>query len=79
VAYEIDGERTTRFPVPAKLDRAKPVYETLEGWKTDISDVRRLEDLPASARDYVARVEELIEVPVRWVSVGPQRDAIIRK
>ena len=79
VAYEIGGERTTRFPVPAKLDRARPVYETLQGWNTDISDVRRLEDLPSAARDYVARAEELIEVPIRWVSVGPKRDAIIRK
>jgi adenylosuccinate synthase len=79
VAYEIDGERTDRFPVPAKLDRARPVLETLKGWKTDISDIRRLKDLPAEARDYVARVEELIEVPIRWISVGPRRDAIIRK
>jgi adenylosuccinate synthase len=78
-AYRIDGGRTESFPVPAQLDRAEPVLETLKGWRTDIRDVRRYEDLPAGARDYVATLEQLIETPIRWISVGPKREAIIRK
>ncbi len=78
-AYEVDGERTTEFPVNARLEKARPVYETLPGWKTDISGIREYAELPAAARDYVERIESLIQVPIRWLSVGPRRDAIIRR
>jgi adenylosuccinate synthase len=78
-AYEIDGERTDRFPVPAKLDRARPVYESLPGWKSDISGIRDFDELPPAAREYVLRVEELIRAPVKWVSVGPRREAMIER
>ncbi len=78
-AYRIDGRRTDRFPVPAALDRSEPVLEQMKGWRTDIRDVRRFEDLPAEARDYVATIERLIETRIRWISVGPKREAIIRK
>ncbi len=76
-AYEIDGERTDQFPVSAKLDRAKPVFETLPGWKCDISSIRRFEDLPAQAREYARRIEELVGVPIGLISVGPTREATI--
>jgi adenylosuccinate synthase len=75
--YEIDGKRTRDFPNPAKLDRATAVYETVPGWKCDIKAIRSFDKLPESARAYVKRVEELIETPVSWVSVGPGRDAMI--
>ena len=75
--YELDGQRTERFPFPLALSRAKPVLETLEGWHCDISGVRRWEDLPAPAQRYVAAVEESVGCPIRYVSVGPERDAVI--
>jgi adenylosuccinate synthase len=78
-AYRIDGRATNRFPVPAGLDKSEPVVEQMKGWRRDISGVRRFEDLPGEARDYVATLEQLIETPIRWISVGPRRDAIIRK
>ena len=54
-------------------------YETLPGWMADISGVRRYSELPAAARRYVERVEELTGVEVRWIGVGPGRDALITK
>jgi adenylosuccinate synthase len=77
VAYGVDGRRLTHFPASATLDRAEPMMETAPGWKADIRDIRRYEDLPANAREYVQRIETLIDTPVRWISVGPQRDAMI--
>ena len=74
VAYDLDGERTTSFPGDSfLLSRCKPVYETLPGWKKDVSGIRRLLDLPAAARRYVDRITEVVELPVGFVSVGPDR------
>ena len=78
VAYELDGERVTTLP--AALPRAEavqPVYEQLPGWRQDISHVRALGDLPAEARHYVRRVEQLLGAPVDMISVGPERDQAI--
>ena len=77
--YRIDGELTAEFPVPARLERAEPVYERLPGWRKDIRGVRTFEELPPEAKAYVARVEEVIGVPVRWISTGPQREAVIER
>jgi len=77
VAYEIDGERTTNFPVGDRLDRAKPVYEYLEGFKTDISGCRKPEDLPKAALDYIYFIEKAIDCKIKYVSVGPSRDQYI--
>ncbi|UUZ84077.1 adenylosuccinate synthase [Paenibacillus sp. P26] len=76
-AYRIGSETTVQFPVSAVLDQAKPVLEGLPGWKQDISGIRSFEELPPQARAYVLRLEELIGVPVRWISVGPRREQII--
>ena len=74
VAYDLDGERTTRFPSHCDdLRRVKPIYETLPGWGTDVTGIRRLEDLPANARAYLDRLSELVGKPVGIVSVGPDR------
>lgn len=77
VAYDVDGEVVENFPNPAQLDRARPVLEKLPGWRCDISEIRTFQDLPRNAQAYVLRIEELIGAPVRWVSVGPQREAMI--
>jgi adenylosuccinate synthase len=74
VAYDLDGQRIDEFPGDSfLLARCKPVYETLPGWKKDISGMRRLADLPPSARRYIDRLAEWIGLPVRIVSVGPDR------
>ena len=63
----------------AALDSCEPVLETMKGWKQDISGVRRWEDLPKEARDYVCMIEDAIGCPIRYVSVGPERDSIIER
>ncbi|MBO4562147.1 MAG: adenylosuccinate synthase [Clostridia bacterium] len=75
--YVVDGEETGEFPFPAALDEAKPVIEYLPGWKCDISGVRKWEDLPEAAKDYVLYVQREIGVPITYVSVGPERESII--
>ena len=75
--YALGGERTDRFPFPAALSMAKPVTETLPGWGCDISGIRRWEELPAAARRYVEFIEDAVGCPIRYVSVGPERDAMI--
>ena len=79
IGYEIDGETTKEFPVSARLDRARPVYEKLPGWKSDISALRSFDDLPQAAKAYVEHVESLIGVPVSMISVGPRREAMIER
>ncbi len=75
--YDFHGEKIDRFPLNAVLDEATPVYEELPGWEEDITGVRQFEDLPENAQAYVKRIEELIECPVGYVSVGPEREALI--
>jgi adenylosuccinate synthase len=78
VAYEIDGERVDRWQASADaLGRAVPVYETLPGWPGSIHGARSLADLPPTARSYLARLEELVRVPIHLVSVGPERTQTI--
>ena len=79
VGYKIDGETTQEFPVPAKLDKAKPIYEKMPGWKTGISSVRLFRDLPQNAKVYVEHIEELIGIQVRIISVGPRREDTIER
>jgi adenylosuccinate synthase len=77
-AYELDGCRIDSFPGDAfLLERCRPVYETMPGWKSDLTQVRRLTDLPVNARRYVDRLGELLELPVTIVSVGPDREQTI--
>ena len=75
--YDIDGEVTTDFPTTAKLKTAKPVYEVLPGWKTDIRGIKNYEDLPENCRKYVEFVEKHIGFPITMISNGPGRDDII--
>jgi len=77
VGYEIDGTITRDFPATSALNRAKPVLQTMPGWKTDIRGIKQFDQLPQAAKDYVLFVEREIGVPVRLVSNGPRRDEII--
>jgi len=75
-AYRSDEVEHSDFPRQHRvLYECEPVYEDHPGWQTGITDVRSFDDLPAAAQSYVRRVEELAEVPVRIVSVGPDRAA----
>ena len=79
-AYQIDGERHEYPPVTnEQLERAKPIYETMPGWREDISNCRSFGDLPAAAQDYIERIAELCDLPIDMVSVGPERDQLVMK
>jgi adenylosuccinate synthase len=76
--YEVDGVRCEHMPAEVSvLDRVRPAYQTMAGWNTPTGSARRLADLPRQARAYLDRIEELVEVPIRYVSVGTRRDQII--
>ncbi len=75
--YLVDGEPAGAFPLASTLDRAEPVYETLAGWDDDIQAVRSFDALPQAARDYVAAIQQLVETPITYLSVGPERHQMI--
>ena len=77
VAYEIDGREYRHFPVTPLVEKAKPVYVTLPGWKQDIRGITRYEDLPEKCREYVEFIEKEIECPMTMLSNGPKREEII--
>ncbi|MGB9897744.1 adenylosuccinate synthase [Thermanaerothrix sp.] len=78
IAYRYNGHTLQDLPLgPAHLEPFEPVYEELPGWMEDVTTVRRWDDLPAAARAYVRRIEELCGVPVRRVSVGPERSQVV--
>ncbi|MEJ2503946.1 MAG: adenylosuccinate synthase, partial [Gemmatimonadota bacterium] len=76
--YTIDGQLHESFPDDlARLERARPVFETMAGWSTGTSGARSVDDLPRAAREYMRRLETLAGVPIEFVSVGTQREQII--
>ncbi len=78
VAYNYAGRTIQNLPMgPANLIPFKPVYDELAGWDQDISSVRRWQDLPEEARGYIRRIEDFCGVPVRRVSVGPERSQVV--
>ena len=79
VGYEIDGEVTKDFPTTSQLKKAKPVYEVLPGWKTEIRGIMKYEDLPENCRKYIEFIEKELEVPITMVSNGPGRHEIIHR
>ena len=77
VGYEIDGEVTKDFPNPTMLDKAKPVFVKLPGWKTNVRGFTSYEQLPKEAQDYVEFIEKEIGCHISIVSTGPKREEII--
>ena len=78
VGYELDGKRVDDFPMnQTDLHHARPVYQSLPGWGVDVTGCRRREELPEEARDFVEFVEAELGVPLRMISVGPERDQAI--
>ncbi len=77
VAYEIDGERTDRFPFSIESAELKPVYVTMPGWKTDMTKIKSETEFPEAFRNYIAFLEKELETPITIVSVGPDREQTI--
>jgi adenylosuccinate synthase len=87
VGYRIPGETQAQgrasdliidyVPDTATQEQVEPIYETLPGWMADTSGCRTWEALPANARRYLARIEELTGAPIWYISVGPRRDQMI--
>ena len=75
--YSLHGETTDEFPFPAVIGEAKPVFTTVPGWNCDISKIRRYEELPQAARDYVELIEKAVGCHISYVSVGASRDEVI--
>ncbi|HEU4895550.1 MAG TPA: adenylosuccinate synthetase, partial [Acidimicrobiia bacterium] len=77
-AYESGEERYDHFPSQQSvLYHCEPVYEELDGWRDDITGVRRYDDLPKAAQAYIEYIQEAVEAPIGWVSVGPERSQLI--
>jgi adenylosuccinate synthase len=73
--YRVEGREFQDFPPNQSLfHKAEPIYESLDGWMEEIDEAKTFEDLPKAAREYVRRIEELVDVPVSVVSVGPARE-----
>ena len=77
-AYELDGKIIKEFPFPDVLDKCKPVFEKVKGWKQDISKCRKPSDLPKEAFEYVKFIEKLCGAKIAYVSVGAERDEIVK-
>jgi adenylosuccinate synthase len=78
IGYTSLGETYEEFPRQQRvLYNCQPIYETLPGWNVDITGVRDFEDLPKEAQQYIEYVEERVYTPVRWVSVGPERQQLL--
>ncbi|NNE97999.1 MAG: adenylosuccinate synthase [Pyrinomonadaceae bacterium] len=78
IGYEIDGERVDTFPaVSQDLRQIRPIYETLEGWKSDTLGITKVGDLPAKAKEYVDFLSRSIGVEIGLISTGPERDQTI--
>ena len=78
VGYKLKGKKIDYFPSSASdLDKVEVEYVSMPGWKTSTEHVREFKDLPDNAKKYIRKVEELLEVPVKWIGVGKGRESII--
>src|SRR5215204_539358 len=80
VGYKLDGKDVGYTDVDAYgLDKVEIIYKTVKGWKEDISKARSFDELPGNAQNYVKMIEDATGIPVKWIGVGPERDATIRR
>jgi adenylosuccinate synthase len=77
--YKTANEVTSDFPTTQKLYDTSPEYITMSAWSDDITAVRNFNDLPKNAQKYVLKIEELIGVKIKYISVGPRREQLIKK
>jgi adenylosuccinate synthase len=79
-AYRSKGQTLTNLPFgPSDLSPFEPVYEHFAGWKEEVTGVRKWDDLPSAAQIYLDRIAGLAGVPIRLVSVGPEREQVVEK
>ena len=79
-SYRLDGEVITEFPRNQReLARVEPVYETYKGWRSDVTGARHWGDLPIEAQQYIEVIEAAVETPIRWISVGPERQQLLER
>ncbi|MEC9065350.1 MAG: adenylosuccinate synthase [Bacteroidota bacterium] len=76
-AYNIDGIETRALPFDLNSENIKPIYKSFKGWTEDISKISKDSDLPIELQDYVSFIEEFVEVPIKLISVGPDRSETI--
>lgn len=80
IYYKLRNKTISEFPSSlVDVENSKPVYEILPGWKEDIKGVRRYGDLPANCRRYITAIEKMLDVPVKYISTGPERSQICQK
>ena len=79
VGYEIDGVVTEDFPTTGKLERAKPVLEVLDGWKSDIKGITNYDELPENCKKYIDFIEKKLGFPITMVSNGPKREDMMKR
>ena len=79
VRYKLNGQEIDEFPFPFLLEDCSPVIEYLDGWKCDVSKVRKWEDLPENAQKYISYIEKAIGCPIKYISVGQERNAYIKR
>ena len=78
VGYRVDGEPMASLPIGAEaVADCAPIYEEMPGWRSSTVGARDLADLPGAARDYLRRIEEIVNVPIAMVSTGPDRNQTI--
>jgi adenylosuccinate synthase len=77
IAYDLDGQTITNFPPTAQLERCKPIYTKLPGWKSNVRVAKTWADLPAAAKGYVEFIEKQIACPIRYIGNGPDRSELI--
>ncbi|MEM7047563.1 MAG: adenylosuccinate synthase [Pseudomonadota bacterium] len=75
--YQVGDEVIDHFPLTPQLTNATPIYEVMDGWEDDIRDCRKFSALPRAAQQYVLALEEMIDCPIKYVSLGPERDSLI--
>jgi adenylosuccinate synthase len=75
--YSLDGEEIETLPATIEeLERVEPIFETLPGWEADTSAARKISDLPENAQAYIKFIEKFLGIPVQWVGVGVEREAM---
>jgi len=76
-AYEYKGQKTNHFPFSIEPEHVTPIYQTLAGWHTDLTGIQNFDDLPQAFKDYIQFIENYLEIPIKVVSVGPDRTQTI--
>jgi adenylosuccinate synthase len=77
IGYMLDGEEVQDLPYTADLSRVEPIWETHPGWNRSTREARTWDELPENAKAFLTHLSKLADTPIRFVSVGPERDQLI--